>query len=189
MGIIVLVFCFSAIDFTLDSKSAMALSMISRAPGKNPLVVISSKCIPESFISPDAFWDCFFGGFICVDRWFGLFGCHGCHLLLFPFRFSAALGGSRCRDAQRVDDIVTPIVLGFKSLHSQRDDLFTGLHGMKAQCFSFGMKFRPLGKDQTPKIDLTFSPNCGMIRVSRWRPTFVALPLGNVSVSYPLQRG
>ena len=65
----------------------------------------------------------------------------------------------------------------------------TGLHGMKAQCFSFGMKFRPLGKDQTPKIDLTFSPNCGIIRVSRWRPTFVALPLGNVSVSYPLQRG
>ena len=35
--------------------------------------------------------------------------------------------------------------------------------------FSFGMKFRPLGKDQTPKIDLTFSPNCGIIRAgSRW---------------------
>ena len=28
---------------------------------------------------------------------------------------------------------------------------FTGIDGMKAQCFSFGMKFRRCGKDQTPK--------------------------------------
>ena len=40
---------------------------------------------------------------------------------------------------------------------------FTRLYGMKAQCFSFGMKFRPIGKDQTSKIDLTFRPNCGII--------------------------
>ena len=42
------------------------------------------------------------------------------------------------------------------------------LHGMKAQCFSFGMKFRPLGKDQTPKIDLTFSPKCSIILTTIW---------------------
>ncbi len=44
----------------------------------------------------------------------------------------------------------------------------TELHGMKAQCFSFGMKFRPLGKDQTPKIDLTFSPKCSIILTTIW---------------------
>ena len=105
---------------------------------------------------------------------------------------SSAIGilkTARCTCMMAFLNVGRGFCFGFKSLHSQRDDLFTGLHGMKAQCFSFGMKFRPLGKDQTPKIDLTFSPNCGIIRVSRWRPTFVALPLGNVSVSYPLQRG
>lgn len=45
----------------------------------------------------------------------------------------------------------------------------TRLYGMKAQCFSYGMKFRPLGKDQTPKINLTFGLKCGIIRVSSWQ--------------------
>ena len=46
--------------------------------------------------------------------------------------------------------------------------VFTELHGMKAQCFSFGMKFRPLGKGKTPKIDLTFSPKCSIILTTIW---------------------
>ena len=64
---------------------------------------------------------------------------------------------------------------------------FTGIDGLKAQRFSFGMKIRPFGKDPTSKIDLKFSLKCGIISVSRWQ-TCLALPLGSVS-AYPLNRG
>ncbi len=46
---------------------------------------------------------------------------------------------------------------------------FTGIEGLKAERFSFGMKNRPLGKDQNAKIYLTFRPNCGILRISRWQ--------------------
>ena len=34
---------------------------------------------------------------------------------------------------------------------------------MKAQSFRFGMKFRSIELDQTPKIYLTFHLNCGIL--------------------------
>ena len=46
---------------------------------------------------------------------------------------------------------------------------FTGIDGLEAQRFSFGMKNRPLGKYQNAKIYLTFRRNCGMIKISRWQ--------------------
>ena len=47
----------------------------------------------------------------------------------------------------------------------------------------FVRKNRPLGKDQTAKRDLKFSPKCSIMILSRWQ-TYEALPLGNVSASH-----
>ena len=63
----------------------------------------------------------------------------------------------------------------------------TGIDGLKAHCFSCGVKIRRCRKNPTPKKHLPFGPKCGIIKVSCWQ-TCQALPLGNVS-AYPLDRG
>ena len=47
------------------------------------------------------------------------------------------------------------------------------LNGLETQSSVIGRKNRPLGKDQNAIFELTFSPNCCIINISRWQ-TFIA---------------